>query len=141
MQEDCKYLFTYGTLRDSNVNHKAHYLKESAELVGRGYIHACLYKVSWYPAINLDESKTQKVYGDIFKLPMASYETILHELDGYEGIYDSNEASEEYERVLVEAFLEDGTVVRCWTYNYKKSLEKHTRILSGDYLHYLQKQE
>ena len=141
MQEECRYLFTYGTLRDSNVNHKAHFLRQHAVYIGRGYIQASLYKVTWYPAINLETDGGNKVYGDIFQLPLPNREMVLHELDGYEGIYNTNEDSEEYERVAVNAFLEDGSSLECWVYNYKLPLDKHQRIESGDYLKYLQTQK
>jgi len=140
MQEDCKYLFTYGTLRDSNLNHKAHFLREYAINIGKGFIHASLYKVTWYPAINLEDSKENKVFGDIYELPLATREIVLHELDGYEGIYGTNEESEEYERVKVLAYLEDGSSLECWVFNYKHSLNDHQRIESGDYLKYLETQ-
>ncbi|MCP4124040.1 MAG: gamma-glutamylcyclotransferase [Bacteroidetes bacterium] len=141
MQEDCEHLFTYGTLRDGNVNHKAHFLKQHAVLIGRAYIHASLYKVTWYPAINLEENDEKKVFGEVYHLPVAAREFILHELDGYEGIYTSNEESEEYERVPVKAHLEDGSFINCWVYNYKIQLNDSKRIESGDYLNYLESRE
>lgn len=137
MAAECSFLFAYGTLRDSNVNHKAHFLRELAHFVTRGHIRARLYKVTWYPAIRLYKEGEDRVYGDIYELPLATREMVLHELDGYEGIYSGNEDSEEYERVLTTATLEDGSTLECWVYNYKMDLDEKMRIRSGDYLRYL----
>jgi gamma-glutamylcyclotransferase (GGCT)/AIG2-like uncharacterized protein YtfP len=137
MKEESAYLFAYGTLRDSSVNHQAHFLKEQGIYIGPAYIHARLYRVTWYPAVVLDPAQKERVSGDIYELPYASREMILHELDGYEGIYAGNEDSEEYERLLTAAYLEDGSTLQCWVYNYKHSLREEQRIRSGDYLKYL----
>ena len=140
MSEDCAYLFTYGTLRDSNINHKAFFLQEYGAFHCKAYIQAKLYKVTWYPAIRLLPSSEHIVYGDIYVLPLASREMVLHELDGYEGIYSTNEASEEYERVITKAYLEDDSTLDCYVYNYKNELAEELRIMSGDYLKYLKEQ-
>ena len=139
MIEDCKYLFVYGTLRDSSVNHMANFLKENAQYVGEAFIYARLYKITWYPAIVLDSSKSYKVYGEVYKLPLANREAILHELDGYEGIYSNNEDSEEYERVETETTLEDSKILNCFVYNYKASIEQSVWIESGDFIKYLKR--
>lgn len=140
MEEDCPYLFVYGTLRDSTVNHKAHYLNQHAIHFGKGHIHARLYKVTWYPAIRLMDDPEYRVYGEVFELPFTKREMILHELDGYEGIYHSNAESEEYERVLTDVVLEDGRTIRAWVYNYKNNLPDDHAIASGDYIKYLRAQ-
>lgn len=137
MQTDCFHLFVYGTLRDGHVNHKAHFLQAHAECVGKGHIRARLYKVTWYPAVVLDPQGDDRVYGEVYALPVAAVEMILHELDGYEGIYTTNEASDEYERVTTTAWLEDGSALVCWVYNYKKPADGLVPIASGDYLLYL----
>ena len=134
MLEESAYLFVYGTLRDDSVNHMAHFLKANALAKGKAFIYAKLYKITWYPAVVLDPSSTFKVYGDIYELPLASREKVLHELDGYEGIYNSNEESEEYERVLTTATLDNGNTLDCWVYNYKASVENTEWIKSGDFL-------
>lgn len=138
MEEDSQYLFVYGTLRDPSVNHKAHYLKQNATLIGGAEIQAKLYKVSWYPAIVLSESPSDKVYGEIYKLDEQNKEVVLHEIDGYEGIYDSNDDSEEYERVITTAQSLDGKSFKCWVYNYKASIGKAQQITPGDYIKFLE---
>lgn len=137
MNQDCFHLFVYGTLRDGSVNHMAHFLKQNAYLIGDATIFAKLYKITWYPAIVLDESQQNKVIGEIYELPFALKEAILHELDGYEGIYDTNEQSDEYERVVTKATMEDGKEVDCYVYNYKASVETCEWIESGDFITYL----
>ncbi len=137
MKNDSNYIFVYGTLRDPSVNHKAHFLNSNAQLVGEATINAKLFKVSWYPAIVLSNNEAEKVHGEIYELEQINKEVVLHELDGYEGIYDTNEASEEYERILTEATLKNGKKYTCWVYNYKASVENAMQIKSGDYLHFL----
>ena len=77
MREDCYHIFVYGTLRDSSVNHKAHFLKENSEFVSKGTIQANLYKVSWYPAIVLTNNQSDLVHGDVYKIPIEKCEMVL----------------------------------------------------------------
>ncbi len=139
MSEDSSYIFVYGTLRDGSVNHMAHFLKENTTLIGSAFIYARLYKITWYPAIVLDASKSHKVYGEIYRLHEANKEAVIHEIDGYEGIYESNEDSEEYERVITMADLGEGNLIECWVYNFKASIENVEWVESGDFLKYLSK--
>jgi gamma-glutamylcyclotransferase (GGCT)/AIG2-like uncharacterized protein YtfP len=137
MEDSQDYIFVYGTLRDASVNHKAFYLKSNATFVGKGTIQAKLYKVNWYPAMVLSNNEQDVVHGEIYKIKLDYLEMVLHELDGYEGIYTSNEESEEYERIETLVSLEDGIKIKCWVYNYKADVSKALRIVSGDYLDFL----
>jgi gamma-glutamylcyclotransferase (GGCT)/AIG2-like uncharacterized protein YtfP len=137
MEESLNYLFVYGTLRDASVNHKAYFLKSNATLIGKATINARLYKVSWYPAIILSPSDQDIVHGEIYQISYDVLEMVLHELDSYEGIYESNEASDEYERVATTAVTAEGVAILCWVYNYKAKLPEASRILSGDYIDFL----
>ncbi|MCB0501204.1 MAG: gamma-glutamylcyclotransferase [Bacteroidetes bacterium] len=134
MSDNISNLFVYGTLRDDSINHMAHYLKANGVYKGQAFIYAKLYKITWYPAIVLDSSKSFKVYGDVYELPLASREKVLHELDGYEGIYHSNEESDEYERVETIAHLSDEQTLDCWVYNYKAVVDETNWIKSGDFI-------
>ncbi len=140
MDSDSSYIFVYGTLRDKSVNHQAHYLQANAKLVASGTILGKLFKITWYPAAVVEESG-DKVYGDIYQLPVTSKEVILHELDGYEGIYSSNEESDEYERILTIATTDSGEELTCWVYNYKANIDDAEHITSGDFLDYLKSRQ
>jgi len=109
-------LFVYGTLAPGKSN--AHVLADLAGTWERAYTHGTVYQVAWgpargYPGILLNQDDAE-VSGLIF----TSDELSAHwcKLDAFEG--------EGYNRILVKARLESGSIVQAYIYSLS---EDYTR--------------
>jgi gamma-glutamylcyclotransferase (GGCT)/AIG2-like uncharacterized protein YtfP len=117
-------LFVYGTLRRGCANRHARLLETSAQFLGLARIQARLYRIQWYPGITLKAEADEWVTGDLFRVRNPA---TLIALDQYEG-------SDEYQRVLTMAVLENAERVRCWVYEYIGPVKDERRIVSGNWL-------
>jgi len=115
-------LFVYGTLRPGSKNEQADWLAKTARHMGRATIGGRLYRVVYYPALALPQSKNDLVQGDLFEGVTAE---ILQRLDEYEG--------DEYLRQPVEATLEDGRALTAYCYRYALPTDQLEWIPSGDW--------
>jgi gamma-glutamylcyclotransferase (GGCT)/AIG2-like uncharacterized protein YtfP len=133
--ENCDKLFVYGTLRNNFENEYAKFLQKHSKYWGNGYFFGQLFDVGDYPGAVYDALCTEKVFGDIFLL---KNKEVLHMLDAYEGVGESNPQPQEYKREMIAIFSE-GQAISCWTYLYNHPLQTLKKISSGDYLQYLSK--
>lgn len=126
-----EYLFVYGTLLKDFVSDMSKFLEQHSEFVGSGYFNGNLYEISWYPGAVLSDNPNDKVYGHIFKILNA--EKTFKVLDDYEGIGDTGEHANEYNRTLIDAYLDSNQPVKTWVYIYNNSTENLKQITSGNY--------
>ena len=129
---DSDYLFVYGTLQEELDNDMSKFLVKHSENIGKGYIHAKLYKISWYPGAVLSHSKTNKVYGTVFKLKQSK--TVFKVLDEYEGYVESSLSKSLYVRKRAAIYLQNNTQLKAWVYEYNQSVSNENHISSGDFL-------
>lgn len=126
LMENDAYLFVYGTLR-SQMNDPLHRLLERhAIFVGTGYFQGKLYDIGRYPGAVRSRRNTDRVMGEICRL--SEPRRALEILDEYEG--------HRFRRKRVRIFQEDGKSIDCWIYLYARSVKRHPRISSGDYIQY-----
>jgi gamma-glutamylcyclotransferase (GGCT)/AIG2-like uncharacterized protein YtfP len=121
-------LFVYGTLRNTYDNPMAQLLRKNATLLGHGYVPGRLFNLGWYPGATYEPDSPYRVWGDVFTL---TNETILEQLDDYEGI--ENQADDEYARLDVPVQMAE-TQVRCQMYVFLKPDGQQTLIESGNFL-------
>lgn len=133
--ENCDKLFVYGTLRNDFENEYAKFLQKHGKYLGNGYFFGQLFDVGHYPGAIYDTLCTEKVFGDVILL---KNKNVLHMLDDYEGVDESNPQLQEYKREKI-VILSKGQVVSCWTYLYNHPVQSLKKISSGDYLQYLSK--
>ncbi len=119
-----RYLFVYGSLQSSFNNKYSKLLRKNAILLGKAYIWAKLYKISWYPGIVPDKKKRFKTYGELYYLKRPF---ILSKLDYYE---QSCKRGCEYERKIVEVYW-NKKKIKAWAYVYKKQIKQKNLIASG----------
>lgn len=125
-----EWLFVYGTLRrDCKSGAHATYLA-GAEFIDRARINGKLFRVSYYPALVLDES-SDWVTGEVYQL--ASPEQLAR-LDAYEECTYPALSGQEYQRVQVQVKTAAGNYLSAWVYAYQHSCEKLELIASGDFL-------
>jgi gamma-glutamylcyclotransferase (GGCT)/AIG2-like uncharacterized protein YtfP len=121
-------LFVYGTLRNTYDNPMAQLLRQNSQLVGHGYVPGRLFDLGWYPGATYEPDSTYRVWGDVFAI---TDETILSQLDSYEGI--ENHPDDEYARRDVPVQM-GNRQVRCQMYVYLHADGQQRIIESGNYL-------
>jgi gamma-glutamylcyclotransferase (GGCT)/AIG2-like uncharacterized protein YtfP len=120
---DCPHVFVYGTLRRDSNNKFARLLESQARFLGFASMPGRLLDLGRFPGAVASEQAGEKVYGEIYHLDGA--EKLLPVLDEYEG--------PEFERVIVEAYIESGDKRKAWVYLYRGP-RTGTWIASGDWL-------
>ena len=128
---DVDLLFVYGTLQSGTNNEFARFLFSNSEVVGRGYFHGELYRVSWYPGAIQTDDPSKKVYGQLLRMT-SNPKKVLAELDDYEGISDRYEPPHEYQRKVVDIHLGEKTL-KSWVYLYTFPVDDLEHIESGKF--------
>ncbi|MBS2099298.1 gamma-glutamylcyclotransferase family protein [Carboxylicivirga linearis] len=129
------FLFVYGTLLHKVDSRMANFLKANAKKIGSGYMIGRLYEINGYPGVIKSTNTEDKVFGNIFELD--DTDMVFKELDQYEEVGIEFKQPNEYKREQITAYFEDGKNMNCWVYTYNHSIEKLTRIESGDYWSYI----
>ena len=129
------YLFVYGTLRINSASPMSEYLMRNANFVSAGFLQGELYDLGSYPAAVLSGYCEDRVQGDVFLLRHA--ERIFAVLDDYEECGPGYRQPHEYIRTLVEITMPDGSSIAAWTYLYNRPITRLKRIVTGDYLQFL----
>ena len=120
------YLFVYGTLR-SQMNDPLHRLLEMhAVFVGTGFFQGKLYDIGRYPGAIRSHRNTDRVIGEIYRF--SDSQRAFQILDEYEG--------HRFKRKRVTIIQEDAKSIASWIYLYARSVKRHPRIPSGDYIQY-----
>ena len=117
-------LFVYGTLkRDSRG--KRHPLLRDARFVTLASMLGSLYDLGPYPGVVRD-SKTRRVFGELYEIPGTIAERSLDALDWYEG--------RDFIRRHVVIRMRDGSRRSAWAYLLRRRPPKSARQLeSGRY--------
>lgn len=123
-------LFVYGTLRRACPTGAHQKYLANAEFVDKGSVRGLLYRVSYYPALVLDQTG-DPVIGEIYRL-CDSHQ--LARLDAYEECTYPALPGQEYQRCLVEVESGQGKRYSAWVYTYLRSLASLPLIASGDFL-------
>ncbi len=122
-------LFVYGTLRrDCSSGAHQKYLSD-AEFVTNAQVRGSLYRVSYYPALAINDSGW--VQGEIYRLRDSQQ---LAQLDAYEECTYPALPAQEYQRCLIQAQSSKGDCFNVWVYAYQRSLNNLPLIASGDFL-------
>ncbi|WP_049631073.1 gamma-glutamylcyclotransferase [Cellvibrio sp. pealriver] len=124
------FLFVYGTLRrDCTTGAHQRYLA-GAEFIAKARVRGRLYRVSYYPALVIDESGDW-VKGEIYRLKDAAQ---LSALDEYEECSYPATPDQEYQRITVFANADNEKEIACWVYAYQQTPDGLAVIESGDFL-------
>ena len=130
-----KYLFVYGTLRESIQNHYANQLRSLARPVGLAYFQGLLFLVEDYPGLIDSDQAKHRVLGEVYSLPSGKQCCeLLSLLNQYEECGPSDSAPTEYVRVERSIKLLNGEILTAYIYLYNHSTDELTLIESGDYL-------
>lgn len=123
-------IFVYGTLRRGcTTGAHATYLA-GARFVDHAKIHGKLFRVSYYPALVLDEN-ADWVIGEVYQLASAAQ---LARLDAYEECTYPALPEQEYQRLSVQVQTGAGDYLSVWVYAYQRTHDGLDLIASGDFL-------
>lgn len=122
-------LFVYGTLRRDCPNGAHPQYLAGAEFITSAQVRGKLYRVSYYPALVLDDGGW--VQGEIYRL---QNEQQLARLDAYEECTYPALPEQEYQRCVIHAQTANGETFKVWVYAWQRPLENLPLIASGDFL-------
>lgn len=129
-----KFIFTYGSLLSDFDNPAHDLLKEHAKRIGKAIFRGRLYMVDWYPGVVASDNPDDKVHGEVYSIENRN--TLLKELDRYEGCSPSDPQPHQFERQEHTVTLQNGEELLAWIYIYIQPVPVEKRIPSGDYLHF-----
>lgn len=123
-----EYLFAYGTLQPHLAPPDVAHLVRQMEAVGTGAISGTLYDLGSYPGAVIDAMSPRRITGTVFHLP--DDPGFLAALDDYEDCFPNNPDASLFLRRVHPVTLAAGTVLRCWAYEYNRSVD-HAPIIEG----------
>jgi gamma-glutamylcyclotransferase (GGCT)/AIG2-like uncharacterized protein YtfP len=126
-------IFFYGTLRTGFDRTSRAGLDEFLTFRSRGWISGKLFDLGLYPAAV--PATDSRVWGEVFEVSDAS--RVLTALDRIEGHRPAEPEQSLYNRVRVQANLDDGWTEEVWVYFYNAPLGRAPHIPSGDYVEHL----
>jgi len=112
------YLFACGTLQPGFAPDGAAEAAAKLRDVGQGFVYGELYELEGYPGVAPDPESKNRISGTVLELP--EDESVLSQLDEYEG-YDSRDPeASEFVRVRQAVELSGGGTLECWIYRYNR---------------------
>ncbi len=111
------HLFVYGTLRRQTGSRISRWLSSLATPLGPARMKGYLYDLGDFPAMVLAGNAGDWVSGELYKLHDPAQ--TLPVLDRYEG--------PQFRRAVADAYLHDGSSVRCFVYLYAGNLDGAAR--------------
>jgi gamma-glutamylcyclotransferase (GGCT)/AIG2-like uncharacterized protein YtfP len=131
MQES-NCLFVYGTLMRPFAHPMHRVLEKYAHFVAQAKVRGQLYEIDGYPGLILTNMNAF-VEGELYKID--DEKSLFTQLDRYEECSADFPEPHEYERIVVEIFLEDGGMTNAWLYRYNHPVDPAKLISSGRFLY------
>lgn len=128
MQSD--YIFVYGTLMRTCPTGAHQTYLANAKFIGTAKVKGNLHRVSYYPALVLDDAAGW-VVGELYQLTSSAQ---LQQLDAYEECTYPGQPQQEYQRKIVDVQNDEGAVFAAWVYCYQHAVNHLPLIPSGDFL-------
>lgn len=123
-------IFVYGTLRSGCTTGAHQIYLAGATFIAPAKIKGKLFKVSYYPALIIDEAAGW-VVGEVYQLASTAQLTAL---DAYEECTYPAQPEQEYQRRKVEVLTDAGDYLSPWVYAYQQASAHLEFIASGDFL-------
>lgn len=130
-----EYIFVYGTLRKHITSQMQRVMRRYCEYIGQGKIQGKLYEVSGYPGAIESDNRHDQVYGELYRIVNSN--TLLQQLDEYEGCSHTFAEPHEYVRKKIPVILHKESILNAWVYIYNHETSKLEQIKSGNYLSFL----
>ncbi len=127
--------FFYGTLTPDLAPEEIAATVQRGRFLARGTVRGRLFAGDGYPEGIIDASSSSTISGKVFEFP--EDETLLRELDEYEGFDPEHPDSGLFMRRLIPVDLPDGRTLPCWVYAYNREPSDSSPIHDGDYERWL----
>ena len=135
-----KKIFVYGSLRTGFYNYDK-YLKGKVEDTKLGKVKGKLYHMphKGYPALLEGEDV---VIGEV--MTVKNFEEVMIPMDKMENYYGVNDTRNEYNRIVMDVELEDGSKESCYVYYYAMNdesifNENSVYVANGDWADFMSK--
>jgi gamma-glutamylcyclotransferase (GGCT)/AIG2-like uncharacterized protein YtfP len=125
------YLFSYGTLLPQHAPDEVKSFVSKLTPYAEGSIPGILFDLGEYPGAVFDQSSSNKVFGTVFTLPRE--ESILDEIDRYEGFDPASPSTSLFVRKLHAVALTTGGNIECWVYEYNGTPAPERILVEGRY--------
>jgi gamma-glutamylcyclotransferase (GGCT)/AIG2-like uncharacterized protein YtfP len=125
-------LFVYGTLRRDTQHELARLLAQRARFLGAAAVSGKLYDLGNYPGLVYPGNG--HVIGEVYAIDRPYWESVISQLDEYEGCTPSDPEPHEYRREVVRVQLTNGETLPAWAYVLNREPRDCREIQSGDYL-------
>jgi gamma-glutamylcyclotransferase (GGCT)/AIG2-like uncharacterized protein YtfP len=125
-------LFVYGTLRRDTQHELVGLLARHARFVGDAAVGGKLYDLGNYPGLVYPGNS--RVIGEVYAIDRPYWESVISQLDEYEGCTPSDPEPHEYRREVVPVQLTNGETLSAWAYVLNREPRNGREIQSGDYL-------
>jgi len=137
MDQSCSYLFVYGTLMSGakgelGMAERDRLARESDSLGPASIAHARLYDLGRYPGVATGGGVDDLVHGEAVLL--SDPQSTLAWIDAYEGVVPGREATNEYDRVILQTRLAGGETFDAWVYLLRRVPERAGLIESGRWI-------
>lgn len=129
------YLFVYGSLRKAAGRSEHGEMCRYCHWVGNGFIQAVLYRIDHYPGAVASNLDSDRVWGEIYRI--SDHNRLFACLDHYEECSAAFAEPHEYRRQQLTVTHNNGDRLPAWVYLFNHSIADKPRILSGDFLDYL----
>jgi len=127
-----EYLFSYGTLQPGHAPAEIMHAVDKLRSVGKGSIRGLLYDLGDYPGAVLSSDSKRTISGSVFQL--AEDESLLSQLDEYEGFDPKAPQESLFRRELHPVKLDSGKKLTCWIYVYNRKPDSARLLNSGVYM-------
>jgi gamma-glutamylcyclotransferase (GGCT)/AIG2-like uncharacterized protein YtfP len=120
-------VFVYGSLKQGYYNDRPFYVERRVN-VEKAIVVGTLYDLGHYPGLDLNGRGLTR--GEIHTYPDEVAEEVVERLDSLEGYVKGRERNH-YTRVLVDAELENGEIVKASAYEISKNDPRKTKVLKN----------
>jgi gamma-glutamylcyclotransferase (GGCT)/AIG2-like uncharacterized protein YtfP len=121
------HLFVYGTLRRGGKSPFAQLLRARSLYAGEASIAGRLYRFGAFPGAVPDECCKHRVFGELYRL---LEETILQNLDRYEGCDAAAAGPHLFRREIVRVTCANRQVIAAWVYAFRGEVAGRPMILA-----------
>ncbi len=118
------YLFAYGTLQPGFAPQDIAETAAKLRPVSQGFVYGEVFELNGYPGAVPDSASKNRIAGTVLELP--EDESVLRQLDAYEGYDPAVPETSEFVRVRITVALSGGGAIECWIYRYNR--ERQARV-------------
>ncbi|HEX4974277.1 MAG TPA: gamma-glutamylcyclotransferase family protein [Pseudomonadales bacterium] len=130
-------LFVYGSLRKNIHSKMQPIFAQHCTFLSLAFMNGQLFEINGYPGAIESQHPQDIIEGELYEIN--AYAPVLPLLDEYEECSDHFPLPHEYFRKKIKVRTIAGKKISAWAYIYNRDVSQLERIVSGNYLAYLNK--